>query len=76
MDRFWIKKLQELQERLHAHRLRKRLFESLKDRTSLASLREGQLLREQERQIRSHYAQLAEFATGIPAEKFDFNLEL
>ncbi len=75
MDRFWIKKLQELQERLHAHKARKELFNSLPDRTTLTALREGQRLKEQEDQIRDHYAQLAEFATGIPADKFNFRLD-
>ncbi|MBD3218578.1 MAG: hypothetical protein GF310_09905, partial [candidate division Zixibacteria bacterium] len=76
MDRLWIKKLRELKGRMEKHLAEKAVFESLPERTSLAALREGQRLKRDEEQISNHFAQLAEFATGIPAHKFEFRLDL
>ena len=76
MDRLWIEKLSELKRRMDEHLAEKAVFESLPERTSLAALREGQRLKRNEEQICGHFAQLAEFATGIPADSFDFRLDL
>ncbi len=61
---------------MEKHLAEKAVFESLPERTSLAALREGQRLKRNEEQICNHFAQLAEFATGIPAHKFEFRLDL
>ncbi|NIP43574.1 MAG: hypothetical protein GWO41_12260 [candidate division Zixibacteria bacterium] len=76
MDKLWIEKLRELKSRMDEHLAEKAVFESLPERTSLAALREGQRLKRNEEQIRGHFAQLAEFATGLPADSFDFRLDI
>ncbi|HEQ99583.1 MAG TPA: hypothetical protein ENO22_09620 [candidate division Zixibacteria bacterium] len=76
MDKLWINKLRELKRRMEEHLAEKRIFESLPERTSLAALREGQRLKRNGEQICNHFAQLAEFATGLPADRFDFSLDI
>jgi hypothetical protein len=76
MDKFWIKKLGEVKARLRKHLADKARFEARSDRSSLSDLREGQMLKREEEQLRNHLAQLAEFGTGISAEQFDFHLDL
>jgi len=76
MDKFWIKKLGEIKARLRTHLADKARFEARSDRSSLSDLREGQMLKREEEQLRNHLAQLAEFGTGISAEQFDFQLDL
>ena len=74
MDKFWIHKLRELKTALDRHLFEKTRFESRRDRTSLQDLRTGQKLKQEEEFLRSQFAQMAEFATGIPAGNFKFRL--
>ena len=74
MDKFWIHKLRELKTALDRHLFEKTRFESRRDRTSLQDLRTGQKLKQEEELLCSQFAQMAEFATGIPARNFKFRL--
>ena len=74
MDKYWIHKLRELKTALERHLFEKTRFELRRDRTSLQDLRIGQKLKREEEILSSQFAQLAEFATGIPADKFKFRL--
>lgn len=76
MDKFWIKKLREVKAGLRKHLADKARFEARPDRSSLSDLREGQGLKREEEKLRNHLAQLAEFGTGVAANKFDFRLNL
>jgi hypothetical protein len=76
MDKFWVDKLGALKIRLKKHLAEKARFEAKTARSSLEDLRVGQHLKREEDQIASHFAQLAEFATGVPSEKYRFKLDL
>jgi len=69
MDKVWIEKLRALKVRLSDHLQARAAFVVRPDRSSLISLREGQRLQQEEEELASHLAQMAEFATGVPAEK-------
>ncbi|MBD3381650.1 MAG: hypothetical protein GF404_05570 [candidate division Zixibacteria bacterium] len=75
MDRHWIEKLRQLKVKVQRHLMEKNAFESRPARASLEDLRMGQKLREQETALKSYLAQMTEFASGIPADRFEFDLE-
>lgn len=76
MDKFWVQKLHELNGRMRVHLAEKSRFEARPERTSIVDLREGQRLKRVEDEICSHFAQLAEFATGVPSDKYNFRLDI